>query len=89
MTDFGIAFTVAALMAGASQAAPPSSSSMQDRMEALCSVSDVDLVGKRMARQCRAQVRAERTARGKAEAMRRPTPPFPTSQRAKRHASSE
>ena len=29
-----------------------------DRLEALCAVSDFDLVGKRLARKCRAQVRA-------------------------------
>ena len=88
MTNLHTVLTAAALLTGAGQAAPLPGS-MQDRMEALCTVSDGDLVGKRMARQCRAQVRAEWTARGKPEAMRRSTPPFATSQHAQRQASSE
>jgi hypothetical protein len=89
MTNFSNSWTIAALLAAASQAAPPSSSNVQDRMEALCTVSDVDLVGKRMARQCRAQVRAEAATRGQADAARRTTPRFPTSQHARSQASAE
>lgn len=57
-----IALTVALLLAGAAEAHPPAAEPINDRVERLCAVSDTDLVGKRLARECRAQVRAEQLA---------------------------
>ena len=39
--------------------AEPARSGLNDRIADLCTVSDVDLVGKRLAKQCRAAVRAQ------------------------------
>lgn len=47
-----------ALLAGTAHAVPPTQN-VNDRMEALCAVSDADMIGKRLARECRAQVRAQ------------------------------
>ena len=69
-----------ALLASTAHAAPPIQP-VNDRMEALCAVSDVDMVGKRLARECRAQVRAQHQASTratgaaqKAEALSSPQP---------------
>lgn len=49
----------AALTAAVPVGAAPPSRNVNDRIAELCSASDVDLIGKRMARDCRASVRAQ------------------------------
>lgn len=57
----------AALGQAAPQALP---ASIHDRIEAQCAVSTVDLAGQQLARQCRAQVRAQFAAEQRALAAR-------------------
>jgi hypothetical protein len=49
---------IVALLASSSQA-QSLNKPVNDRIEDLCAVSDIDLAGKRLARECRAQVRAQ------------------------------
>lgn len=56
------AFTSLAVLLVASPAiAAPREQAVKERMAQLCTASDVDLVGKRLARNCRKQVRADTT----------------------------
>lgn len=62
MIKYLLSMSALALIGSATNAQPPKQS-VNDRVEDLCEVSNVDMVGKRMARQCREQVRAQqRTA---------------------------
>ena len=65
MTKLTFAMFSAALLAGTAHAAPPAQP-INDRVEALCAVSDLDMVGKRLARECRAQLRAQHRASAQA-----------------------
>jgi hypothetical protein len=71
-----VALSLTALVASAANAQPPIQS-VNDRIEALCAVSDLDMAGKRLARECRAQVRAQSLAvtqaRSIAQAARKPS----------------
>lgn len=57
---------LALLLVAAPAAAAPKDNAVKKRAAELCTASDTDLVGKRMARECRKQVRAEaeRPAKG-------------------------
>jgi hypothetical protein len=55
MTNRMITFLGAALLAAPAAAAP---APLQDRIAEMCSVSNVDLEGQRLAKACRAEVRA-------------------------------
>lgn len=46
-------------LAAPAAAQPRPAANLNDRMAELCAASDVDLVGKRLARDCRKQVRAQ------------------------------
>lgn len=50
---------LALLLVTSPAAAAPRDAAMKERIVALCAVSDTDLTGKRLARDCRKQVRAE------------------------------
>jgi hypothetical protein len=63
------ALTAAALLAGPAIAAPVP---VHDRIADLCSVSSTDLEGQRLARACRAQVRAAHAAERRLVAEQRP-----------------
>ncbi|UUR06780.1 hypothetical protein [Sphingomonas glaciei] len=66
-----IPITLAAtLLAAPAAAAAPAS--LQDRVADLCSVSNTDLEGQRLAKACRAEVRARFLAEQRAEATPRP-----------------
>lgn len=55
-----IVMAAALLVAGAAQAqTAPQSAPIQDRIAELCAVSNTDLEGHRLAKACRAEVRAE------------------------------
>lgn len=68
-----------ALLAGTAHAAPPVQP-INDRMEALCAVSNLDMVGKRLARECRAQVRAQHQAATQATATAQKAEPLPSAE---------
>ena len=70
MKNSMITFMGAALLAGPAAAAAPES--IHDRVADLCSVSNTDLQGQRLARTCRAQVRYRTTAERLAQAAPRP-----------------
>jgi hypothetical protein len=62
MTMIKLAFPLTALLLAGAASAAPAPQALEDRIAMLCSVSDVDLVGKRLARECARQVRAEAVA---------------------------
>lgn len=65
-----LSFTGALLLAGTANAAP--APSVNDSIAELCAVSNTDLEGQRLARACRAEVRARFAAEQLAKADQRP-----------------
>lgn len=59
VTSLMMAATALALLLASPAVAAPRGEAVKERVAELCTVSDTDLVGKRLAKECRAQVRAE------------------------------
>ena len=73
MKNLTLLTLAAALLAG-SAAAAAAPASVQDRITELCSVSNTDLEGQRLAKACRAEVRARFSAEQRAAAASRLQP---------------
>ncbi|WP_344709095.1 hypothetical protein [Sphingomonas humi] len=69
MNKMILTLAAAFLAAGTANAAP--APSINDRVAELCAVSNTDLEGQRLARSCRAEVRARFAAEQRAEARTR------------------